>query len=160
MSLQFTHLVKWCDRNINEREINSHLKFKGNSGTRMPNCLAVGETSTPASSPSQLHCPGPLGPALASGPFVSHLCFRMASSLVCLYRPGRGQEEGSAQTLQHLASGLNPCSVLAGPREGLITWESTSPSHLGPGAPQLGAGGGCTRRCPAAATRAQHPRWQ
>lgn len=39
--------VRWCDIDINEREINSHLKFRGDSGVRMTNCLAGGETGLP-----------------------------------------------------------------------------------------------------------------
>ena len=69
---------------------------------------------------NQFSVPAPLslGPSLISAPFLSHLCFKMASSLVYLYRPGRGQEEGSAQSLQHLARGPKLCCILAGPREG------------------------------------------
>ena len=110
---------------------------------------------------SQFSVPAPLslGPSLTSAPFLSHLCFKMASSLVYLYRPGRGQEEGSAQSLQHLAQS----SVAFWRDPGKASWstcECTSPAHLGPGAPQLDAGGGCTRQCPAAAATARHPRWQ
>ena len=62
----------------------------------MPNCLVVGE---PGNSLSLLHCTLATLPSLSSGPFISHLCFRMASSLVYLYRPGRGQEESLIQSL-------------------------------------------------------------
>ena len=96
---------------------------------------------------NQFSVPAPLslGPSLISAPFLSHLCFKMASSLVYLYRPGRGQEEGSAQSLQHLARGpkLWPASPPARALH-LLTWAQAHPSS----APAVDAHGSAQQQQP------------
>ena len=52
--------------------------------------------------------PQPLCPSLTPTPLLSHLCFKMASSLVYLYRPERGQEEGSAQSFRTWLEAQSP----------------------------------------------------
>ena len=108
--------------------------------------------------------PQHLCPSLTPAPLLSHLCFKMASSLVYLYRPERGQEEGSAQSFQHLARGSKPCCILAGPREGqpvhlrvhhLLTWTQVHASS----APAVDAHGQAQQQQPQHHTPAGNDLW-
>lgn len=82
--------VQWCDTNIVERENTSHLELRRDPGARTPRCLDSVQFSVLAPLPPVPRPPSPR----PHTPVTSHLCFRMASSLVYLYRPERAQEEG------------------------------------------------------------------